>query len=132
VADTIESLKIAIELETAQLKTQLNQVTTQVESMGKNVAGQSGNVKKLGGAFEGVAGSIKKLLGAAAVIAFLNDSAKAAVDDQKSQALLARQMEVTTGATAQQKASVEAQIGALEEMSGVADDKIRPSFATLL
>jgi len=132
VADTIESLKIAIELETAQLKTQLNQVTTQVESMGKNVAGQSGNVKKLGGAFEGVAGSIKKLLGAAAVIAFLNDSAKAAVEDQQSQALLARQMEVTTGANAKQKAAVEAQIGALEEMSGVADDKIRPSFATLL
>lgn len=131
-AEKLDPIVISLQLETARLQQQMSAVTGQVEKMGQNIEAQSGKVGKLSGSFKGLAGAMTKLLGAAAVVTFLNDSAKAAVEDNQSMALLARQIEVTTGASKEQVAQVEAQIGALEEMSGVADDKIRPAFAGLV
>jgi phage-related protein len=132
VAEKLDPIVISLQLETARLQQQMSAVTGQVEKMGHNIEAQSGKVGKLSGSFKGLAGAMGKLLGAAAVVSFLNDSAKAAVEDNQSMALLARQLEVTTGASKEQVAQVEKQIGALEEMSGVADDKIRPAFAGLV
>lgn len=70
-------------------------------------------------------------LSVAAVGDFLGESAKAAVEDRKSQVLLANQLKNTTGASKSQIAAVEKHIGALEQLSGVADDNIRPAFAQL-
>jgi phage-related protein len=70
-------------------------------------------------------------LSVAAVGSFLGDSAKAASDDRKSQALLATQLKNTTGANKAQIAGVEDSISAMENLSSVADDKIRPAFAQL-
>ncbi len=61
----------------------------------------------------------------------LEDAAKAAVEDQKSQALLAKQLENTTGATKAQVAQVEKQIAKLQLTASIADDELRPSFALL-
>lgn len=62
----------------------------------------------------------------------LGDATKAAVEDSKAQALLAKQLETTTGANAAQIKSVETSITKWETQFGVLDDKLRPAYATLI
>jgi len=66
-------------------------------------------------------------LAAAATVA-----TKAAIDDQKQQDELARQLEVTTGATAAQVAAVEDYIAKTETAAAVSDTELRPAFANLV
>ena len=131
-ADKLEPLVISIQLETERLKSQLDAVQGQVEKMGRGVADQSQHVNKLEGSFKGLAGTVGKFLGAAAIISFLSDSAKAAAEDAQSMGELDRAMKATTGSSDAQVAATDAQIQSLSEMSGVMDDKIRPAYATLL
>ena len=62
----------------------------------------------------------------------LGDATKAAIEDTKSQALLAKQLETSTGATKDQIAAVEKSIGAMSRQAGVADDTLRPAMSTLI
>jgi len=82
---------------------------------------------------------MKKALGAAAIGAavigvtkVLGDAAKAANDDAKSQMVLAKQLQNTTGATDSQIAAVETAIGKMSIMSGIADDQLRPAMSSLV
>jgi large-conductance mechanosensitive channel len=59
-------------------------------------------------------------------------SIKAAVEDEAAQAQLARALVNVTGATDAQIASVEKQISAMQMATGVADEELRPAFASLL
>ena len=59
-------------------------------------------------------------------------SVKAAVEDEAAQAQLARALVNVTGATDAQIASVEKQISAMQMATGVADEELRPAFASLL
>ena len=61
----------------------------------------------------------------------LKDAAKAAVEDAKSQGLLATALTNTTGANNAQIASVEKSIAKLSRQASIADDELRPSFAKL-
>lgn len=78
----------------------------------------------------------KAMLPALAVIggiaAGLGFAAKAAIEDEKSQSMLAKQMESTTGATELQIKSMEEYITKLTRVAAVADDVIRPAMATLV
>jgi len=56
---------------------------------------------------------------------------KAAVDDAKAQAELARQLEATTGATTAQIAAVEDWISLQGKALGVTDDELRPAYGKL-
>lgn len=58
--------------------------------------------------------------------------AKAAADDQRAQALLATQLQNTTGATRAQVAATEDFISKLSIAKGVADDELRPALAQLV
>ena len=87
---------------------------------------------------ESVSSSIKRALTSIGVgLSFamitreLNDMAKAAVEDAKSQELLANQLRNTTNATDDQIQSVEKQINKLQLTASIADDKLRPAFAQL-
>lgn len=60
------------------------------------------------------------------------DAVKAAVDDAKSQALLANTLQNVTGASTDQINAVEAQIEALSKSTGVLDDELRPSLQQFL
>lgn len=62
----------------------------------------------------------------------LTEATKAAVEDTKSQALLAKQLENTTGATKSQIAEVEKSIKKFQTQAAVADDVLRPAFASLV
>ena len=57
---------------------------------------------------------------------------KAAMEDEKAQALLARQLKATTGATDKQIAATEAWISKTSLAVGVADDELRPALAKLV
>jgi hypothetical protein len=70
--------------------------------------------------------------GAAAVGGFLVGAARAAGEDQKSVALLDKQIRRLTGATDEQMASVEKMISGFQMATGIADDELRPSFAQLV
>jgi hypothetical protein len=59
-------------------------------------------------------------------------SIKAAVEDEAAQAQLARALVNVTNATDAQIASVEKQISAMQMATGVADEELRPAFASLL
>lgn len=61
----------------------------------------------------------------------LGEATKAAVDDLKSQQLLANQLINTTGATEKQIAAVEKNIKALQLQTSIADDNLRPAMAQL-
>jgi len=69
-------------------------------------------------------------LGALTVVA--GASVKAAVEDEAAQAQLARALVNVTNATDKQIASVEEQIKKMQMATGVADDELRPAFASLL
>jgi len=62
----------------------------------------------------------------------LQDATKAAVEDSKAQAILAKQLENTTGANKDQIASVEKSISKWQTQFGILDDQLRPAYATLI
>jgi hypothetical protein len=62
----------------------------------------------------------------------LGDATKAAVEDSKAQAILAKQLENTTGANKDQIASVEKSISKWQTQFGILDDQLRPAYATLI
>jgi hypothetical protein len=62
----------------------------------------------------------------------LFEAAKAAAQDQKSQALLARQLQATTGATDAQISAVEQYINKTQLAAGVTDDQLRPALSSLV
>ena len=59
-------------------------------------------------------------------------SVKAAMEDQKSQQELARTLEISAGATAEQVKQIERMIGAYEMAAGVADTEVRAAYANLV
>ena len=59
-------------------------------------------------------------------------SIKAAVEDSAAQAILAKTLQNVTAATDTQIAAVESQINAMQMATGVADDELRPAFASIL
>lgn len=95
-------------------------------------------LKQASKGFESFGKSMKGLLGAAGltvglsqVTQFLQESAKAAAEDAKSQALLANGLRNSVGATNQQIAAVEESIRQMQLQASVADDQIRPAFDQL-
>ena len=68
----------------------------------------------------------------ALVVAGLGKAINAAIEDQKSQALLAKQLENTTGASRMTIAATEDFISQMQFATGVADDALRPALGSLV
>jgi hypothetical protein len=66
------------------------------------------------------------------VVAGLTKAVAAAIEDQKSQALLAKQLENTTGASRMTIAATEDFIAQMQFATGVADDALRPALGSLV
>ena len=127
-ADTIADLKIRVELENAQIKSQIDAIENKFKELGSTVKAQSTKVdgfgdatKKLGGIFAGFA-----------AISFLKKSGEEAIQNVKSQELLQRQMEKTTGASQAEVDAVLAQIDGLEKLSNVQSEDLRPQYEVFL
>lgn len=86
----------------------------------------------LGGSIGKLAGVITAALSVRALANGLRDASKAAVEDQKSAALLAQQLQNTIGANDALISSVEGSIRAMSLNAAVADDELRPAFAQLV
>lgn len=76
-------------------------------------------------------GNLAMAAGGAAIAIGINGT-KAAIEDQKAQVLLAKQLEISTGATDAQVKSVEKYIDELMYATNVTDEELRPSLATLV
>ena len=68
----------------------------------------------------------------ALVVAGLGKAVNAAIQDQKSQALLAKQLENTTGASRLTIAATEDFVTQMQFATGVADDQLRPALGALV
>ncbi len=66
------------------------------------------------------------------LVAGLGDAVKGAMEDEQAQAMLARQLQKTTGATDAQIKGVESYITAQGKLKGVTDDELRPALAGLV
>jgi hypothetical protein len=66
------------------------------------------------------------------IVAWFAAATKAAMDDERSQRTLAKQIRNTTAATDAEIASVEEFINVQARATGVADDELRPAFAKLV
>ena len=110
-------------------------IITQYSAKGSKQAQK--DITKLGKDFDKFAKRSVKAFGvaAAASAAFATkigvDAVRAAMDDQKSQALLASTLRNTVGATDAAIASTEQYITALQKEVSVSDDELRPALATL-
>jgi hypothetical protein len=110
-------------------------IITQYSDKGSKAAAR--DINKLGKNFDKFAGKVGKAFGlaAAASAAFAIkvgiDSVKAAIADEKSQALLANSLRNTTGATDAAIASTEAWIDQIQRTFGEVDDNLRPALAKL-
>ena len=110
-------------------------ILTQYSDKGSKAAQK--DIKKLGASIDKFAKNSAKAFGVAALAsaAFAlkvgKDAVQAAIEDQKSQALLANSLRNTVGASDEQIASVEKNITALQKQFSVVDDELRPAFARL-
>jgi hypothetical protein len=105
-------------------------IATQFDATGIKKA--SKEFAALGGTLRSALGTVGVGLSVATLVNTLRDASKAAVEDTKSQALLAQQLRNTTGATDSQIAAVEQSISAMQLSASVADDVLRPAFSQLV
>ena len=110
-------------------------IITQYSAKGSKQAQK--DITKLGKDFDKFAKRSVKAFGVAAAASAACatkvgvDAVRAAMNDQKSQALLASTLRNTVGATDAAIASTEQYITALQKEVSVADDELRPALATL-
>ena len=115
-----KSISIPITGTSAPLRKELKKAQAELTAFGKAQA-QWAQASTLA---YGVVGS--------AAAQFAISSVKAALDDQKSQALLAQQLRATTGARQAQIDGVEDYITATMMASNITDDQLRPALAQLV
>jgi len=104
---------------------------------GKGVDKAIKQFSELEGAGDKSAFALKKafvpaIAAVAGLAAGLGLATQAAIEDEKSQTLLAQQLQNTTGATESQIASTETLITKMQMQYGVADDQLRPALANLV
>jgi hypothetical protein len=97
---------------------------SQLQTMGKRAATISKSINR---AFAGIGIGLSFTILAREI----GQATKAAVEDRKSQELLALAMRNTTDATDDQIAAAEMSIAQMQMQAGVADDKLRPAYSKL-
>lgn len=110
---------------------EFKKLTSATQGANKQLAGLQGTAKKISSGIGRAFATIGVGLSFAVITRELKEAAQAAVEDQKSQGLLATALENTTGANNAQIASVEKSIKKMQLQASVADDEIRPAFAKL-
>ena len=105
--------------------------------LSKTTAAISADLRKFQATAKSVGNTLNKTLGAAGIgLGFaqlsrvLKESTKAAVEDNKSQALLANSLRNTVGATSQAIAGAERFVAKTQLSVSVLDDELRPALST--
>jgi hypothetical protein len=110
---------------------EFKKLTSATQGANKQLAGLQGTAQKISSGIGKAFATIGVGLSFAIITRELKEAAKAAVEDTKSQGLLATALENTTKANKQQIAQVEKSISVMQLQASVADDEIRPAFAKL-
>ena len=115
-----KGINVTVTGNTAPLRKSLQDASKELTAFGKAQAawGQASALAY------GVVGS--------AAAQFAISSVKAAMDDQKAQAVLAKSLQNTVGANKQAQAAAESYIETLMYASNIADDKLRPALGQLV
>lgn len=105
--------------------------------LSKTTSAMSQDIKKMGDVSEKVGKKLNQALGMVGLglgihqlTGLLKDSAKAAIEDNKSQALLAQSLKNSIGATKDAVSAAEQWIKKTQLAVSVADDELRPALAT--
>ena len=115
-----KGINVVVTGNTAPLRKSLQDASKELSAFGKAQAAWS----QASALAYGVVGS--------AAAQFAISSVKAAMDDQKAQAVLAKSLQNTIGANEQAVKAAESYIETLMYATNVADDKLRPALATLV
>lgn len=110
---------------------EFKKLTAATQGANKQLSGLQGTATKISSGIGKAFAAIGVGLSFTVITRELKEAAKAAVDDAKSQGLLATALQNTTKANASQIASVEKSISKMSIQSAIADDQLRPSFAKL-
>jgi hypothetical protein len=122
----LSNLTLSVEIlgEFRKLTAATKGAESQLQTMGKRAASISKSINR---AFAGIGIGLSFTLLAREI----GEATKAAVEDRKSQVLLAAAMQNTTNATDDQIAAAEKSISQMQMQAGVADDKLRPAYSKL-
>jgi hypothetical protein len=110
---------------------EFKKLTAATQGANKQLGGLQGTAQKISSNIGKAFAAIGVGLSFAVITRELKEAAKAAVEDAKSQGLLATALENTTNANKAQIAQVEKSINKMQLQASVADDEIRPAFAKL-
>jgi hypothetical protein len=110
---------------------EFKKLTAATQGASKQLSGLQGTAQKISSSIGRAFATIGVGLGFAVITRELKEATKAAVEDAKSQGLLAKALQNTTGANQQQIGSVENAITKMSLQAAVADDQLRPAFAQL-
>jgi hypothetical protein len=110
---------------------EFKKLTAATQGANKQLSGLQGAAKKISSGIGKAFATIGVGLSFAFIARELEQASKAAVEDAKSQGLLATALKNTTGANKAQISSVEKAIGKMSIQAAVADDQLRPAFAQL-
>ena len=110
---------------------EFRKLTAATQGAEKQLSGLSGTAQKISSGIGRAFATIGAGLSFALITRELKEAAKAAVEDSKSQGLLATALRNTTKANNTQISSVERSISKMSSQAAVADDQLRPAFAQL-
>lgn len=110
---------------------EFKKLTAATQGANKQLSGLSGTASKISSSIGKAFATIGVGLSFAFITRELKEASKAAVEDAKSQGLLATALKNTTGANNAQIASVEKSISEMSRQASIADDDLRPAFAKL-
>jgi hypothetical protein len=88
--------------------------------------------KKASSGIKSALGGIGIAVGIGAIATALKQATQAAVEDNKSQALLANTLRNVTKASDEQIASIEKRLGVMQTELAIADDQLRPAYSSLV
>jgi hypothetical protein len=110
---------------------EFKKLTAATQGANKQLQGMQGAAKRISSGIGKAFATIGVGLSFAFIARELEQASKAAVEDSKSQGLLATALKNTTGANNAQISSVEKAIAKMSIQAAVADDELRPAFAQL-
>jgi hypothetical protein len=110
---------------------EFKKLTAATQGANKQLSGLQGTASKISRNIGRAFATIGVGLSFAFITRELKEASQAAVEDAKSQGLLATALKNTTGANNAQIASVEKSISEMSRQASIADDDLRPAFAKL-
>ncbi len=110
---------------------EFKKLTNATNGAAKDLKGLNSTVGKISKSMKTALGAIGLGFSLSVVINQLKEASKAAIEDTKSQELLALSLRASTKATDNQISAVEKIIGKYQLQASVADDQLRPAFAKL-